>query len=548
MKHLLIMLTLVFSFATEAKVYQLLETKLLTGDVVEKYEEENRITVKFLVPTMETEEDKSYGILSENFEKVVVKGLSNTMEVSRPSLPYYSFIIKGAPGDFKVNLKKGKAFTVKGLKPSPARELPCRCAKDKNLNPNIDVFKYEEGRGLYSVEYLGDFRGQRLSKVVVSPAKYREGKFEIYPQMEMTLTKVKGGGINFDMDKASDEIKNNKNYLIVSASHLMTASEEVAEYKRSQGYKVKVVDLKTIGKTSEKLKAFLHEEYKRNGYNFALLVGHETTMPTEYVSTSSDAETPSDTAFFTMGGNGDIIPDVFYGRIVADKPSEVRNQLKKIKEYDFRTYRDGSGKNHFVGIASDEGANPSDVEYMEGYLKEFSDVFRTKGSLFLQERSNSNSRNINKALNEGANWLSYIGHGSGDSWSSVNRGDYNSYHIKSLSPDVVKPIIIDVACQNGRFTYEGRLGERFMNETKDGSPIGAVAYYGGSVDISWHPPAVMARGINQAIADQGINTLGEALLKGQLYLLENFDDREAAEENLLWYHLFGDPSMKVSFK
>lgn len=546
MKHF-IWLTLLVSISANSKVYQLLEHKLYATEVVSKEMKGKGVTVKFTIPSFESEEDKSYGILKNNFSTVEVKGLENTKEVSRAALPYYSFIVKGAPGELKVSLKKGKAFTIKSFNPAPAKELPCRCAKDKNLNPNIDFSKYQEGRGLYSVEYLGDFRGQRLSKVTVSPMKFRDESFEVYPELEFSLTHIKGSDIEYDISKIEKTGKSNKHFLMVAASHLMAASAELAEYKRSLGFKVKLVNLNTVGKTSEKLKSFLHEEYKRNNYTYALLIGHENSMPTEYVSTSSDAETPSDLKYFTMGPGDDLIPDVFYGRIVADKASEVLLQLKKIQEYDKRSYRQTAGRDHFVGIASDEGSDPTDVEYMEGFAREFEAAFTIKKSFFFQERSDSNSRNINKALNDGASWLSYIGHGSGESWSSVNRGDYNTTHIKELKAGVVKPVIIDVACQNGRFTYEGRLGERFMNESKNGQPIGAVAYYGGSVDISWHPPAVMARGINKAIGTEGVKELGMALLKGQLYLLENYDDRAAAEENLKWYHLFGDPSMKLSF-
>lgn len=546
MKPLLLLLILV-SIQAQAKTYQLLDNKLHSAEAVEKTSLKNEVLVKFMVPSFEANEDKSYGLIKDSFQNLVFKGLENTKEVSKAALPYYSFIVKGVPTDFKVSLTKGTAFTVKGLKPAPAKELPCRCAKDKNLNPNIDLTKYEEGRGLYKIEYLGDFKGVQLSKVTLSPTKYKNGEFEVYPKIEFSLKSKAGKGIDFNINSLPLNSKTQKNYLMVSASHLVKATNELADYKRSQGFKVKVVDLKTIGKTSEKLKSFFHEEYKRTGYSYALLVGHEESMPTEYIATSSDAETPSDLKFFTMGGADDLIPDVFYGRIVANSAADVRNQLAKIKEYDQRSYSNASGTNHFVGIASDEGADPTDVEYMEGFAKEFVDVFNTKATYFFQEASNSNSRNINKALNSGASWLSYIGHGSGTSWSSVNRGDYNTSHIKELTPGIVKPVIIDVACQNGRFTFEGRLGERFMNETKNGAAIGAVAYYGGSVDISWHPPAVMAKGINQAIAKEGVKGLGEALLKGQLYLLANYDDRAAAEENLVWYHLFGDPSMNLNF-
>lgn len=546
MKQLLVLLIFV-SFQVQGKTYQILDNKIYSGEVVQKTITPKGVTVKFLVPSFEANPDKSYGLIKDSFQNLKFKGLENTKEVSKASLPYYSFILKGIPSDFSVTLNKGKAFTVKGLKPAPAKELPCRCAKDKNLNPNVDILKYEKGRGLYKIEYLGDFKGVHLSKVTLSPSKYKNGLFEVYPMIEFSIKSAARSSIDFNISELPLNTKSQKNYLIVSAPKLVKASKEFAEYKRGQGFKVKVVDLKSIGKTSAKLKTFFHEEYKRNGYDFALLIGHEESMPTEYIETSSDAQTPSDLKYFTMGGDDDLIPDVFYGRIVASSESDVRNQLFKIKEYDQRSYSDDSGKNHFVGIASDEGADPTDVEYMEGFAKEFVDVFKTKVTYFFQEASNSNSRNINKSLNTGASWFSYIGHGSGTSWSSVNRGDYNTSHIKELNPGIVKPVIIDVACQNGRFSNDGRLGERFMNETNNGEAIGAVAYYGGSVDISWHPPAVMAKGINQAIAKHGVKGLGESLLKGQLYLLANFDDRAAAEENLIWYHLFGDPSMNIKF-
>ena len=56
-----------------------------------------------------------------------------------------------------------------------------------------------------------------------------------------------------------------------------------------------------------------------------------------------------------------------------------------------------------------------------------------------------------------------------------------------------------------------------MNVGPFGGHKGATAYYGGSVDISWHPPAIMAVGINRALAKKEAKTLGEILLLGQLY-------------------------------
>jgi len=74
---------------------------------------------------------------------------------------------------------------------------------------------------------------------------------------------------------------------------------------------------------------------------------------------------------------------------------------------------------------------------------------------------------------------------------------------------------------------------------------GAVAYYGGSVDISWDPPAIMAIGINKAVSENNQRRLADVIFEGQSYLLENMDDIDSALENLVWYHLQGDPLLNL---
>ena len=111
-----------------------------------------------------------------------------------------------------------------------------------------------------------------------------------------------------------------------------------------------------------------------------------------------------------------------------------------------------------------------------------------------------------------------------------------------------QPVVIDVACQNG-ILKKGYLGETFMNAVDSrGDSIGAAMYLGGSVNISWHPPAIMARGIVKRVIEQKLATIGDAYLAGQLYLLENHTDVEAVRDNFEWYHLFGEPSSNLYFR
>ena len=87
-----------------------------------------------------------------------------------------------------------------------------------------------------------------------------------------------------------------------------------------------------------------------------------------------------------------------------------------------------------------------------------------------------------------------------------------------------------------------------MNEHAKGVPLGALAYYGGSVDITWDPPAIMAVAIGKFLREKSNSKkLFSLLLQGQFSLLATYDDLDLALENLIWYHLFGDPSLSLRF-
>ena len=120
---------------------------------------------------------------------------------------------------------------------------------------------------------------------------------------------------------------------------------------------------------------------------------------------------------------------------------------------------------------------------------------------------------------------------------------YTTTHIAQVSnKSVVKPIVIDVACQNGRL-ISANLGSNFMKVGPDAN--GAVAYYGGSVNISWHPPAIMAQGIAFEQLSKNYPYLGQALLAGQLYLAGKWANKAEVVDNMEWYHLQGDPGLAI---
>ena len=56
----------------------------------------------------------------------------------------------------------------------------------------------------------------------------------------------------------------------------------------------------------------------------------------------------------------------------------------------------------------------------------------------------------------------------------------------------------------------------------------------------------MAVGISELLSEQTYDRLGDLLLAGQLYLANNHSAEDEVIENFKWYHLQGDPTLKLN--
>tara|TARA_Y100001954_G_C15827547_1_gene613055 strand:- start:3735 stop:5462 length:1728 start_codon:yes stop_codon:yes gene_type:complete len=509
--------------------------------------------VRFSLKSANLMDSKSNKFLGDGkFTDLVFPRLKNTDEINKPRLPYLALFMEGRPSDFIVDVREGPVKKVSNILPRPNLKLPCRCLKEGDEIEPLDRETYEdEFNELYEIDYLGDFRGIEISRIKLYPSRYdgMDRELFVYPKIEFSI---------FDKSKnivASHEVKDllevdsvtNKKFVVVGPERFFEALEPWKKWKEEQGFKVKLISLEGLGQSAKDVKSFFRSEYKRDAFSWALLLGHEEIMPTNYVKTDSHDKTPSDLDYFTMGGLRDNIPDVFYGRFVVDSLQDLEVQVLKTIQFEKGAYANKSGYKRQIGIASDEGYDPTDVEYLKNMQNPLEKAFGLRPYKFLQEKINSTPENINKVLNKGAIWLNYIGHGEGSTWPSLHSRSYHSNDVKNIDgKGKVKPVIIDVACQNGRFSFDNRLGERFLNETKgNDSLIGAVAYYGGSVDISWHPPAKMAVIINQILAKGKSTHLGKLLFNGQMELFKKHSTKKEVIDNLKWYHLLGDPSLRI---
>lgn len=472
--------------------------------------------------------------LNTTFVQMKIDGFETDKTLGAPELPVKTWLIKGTPEQIKVQFKKNKIESIAG-RPAPVQEQDCRCDTNKVKVFSYRADLYEKSSPDVQVNYLGAFRGQAISQVNVRLADYNaaSGQVELVTNAEIVVNTSE-----FSLPRGGD----NKDYLIVTTPQLADGVNDFVNWKRSRGYNVSVETVASPNNTTAAVQALIKQSYQK-GADFVIIVGDESTIPMFRAATSGSAQTPSDLLYYTMDGGDDYVPDMYSSRIVASTAAQVQAQLAKSIEFEQRSFADASGLNKFIGIASNEGSKPSDDEYVTAIEAKYTEVLKsTIVHLKQNDAVNSKPGVLNSHFNSGAAWLTYLGHGSGTSWPSMALA-YTTANIAQVSnKSVVKPIIIDVACQNGRL-ISANLGSQFMKVGPDAN--GAVAYYGGSVNISWHPPAVMAQGIAYEQLSKNYPHLGEALLAGQLYLAGKWANKAEVVDNMEWYHLQGDPGLAI---
>lgn len=537
MKSLLTTTLLAFSFSTSAAVIQLAQQA--TGVSSVRHTETKSVgnaihEIQFNINQLVAEPSMAhpkYTLLSE-------QNIAFSKNLGEARLPYKSLVVQGAPEEIEVVIDEQDEVIVPVLS-VPGQPEDCRCASKQNKWLELT----SAPNSLYKVESLGSYRGQALSRVTIYAAAtdLERSETKFYPHLRAQITSPASLDSVF-----ADQLDAAYDYLIVTPKALLDGLSDFVAYKSSKGLRIKTETVENIGGTVAALTAYFKSEYQSSRYKYALIVGTDDLVPNHKVSTSGSSQTPSDYPYFLMDSN-DIVPDVQYGRVVASTVQEVARQTGKWMRYENHAYELGQYLK-MIGIASNEGSNPSDNEYVTGMENDLKGAFGTVASHFYQNDATSKPQNINDAFNKGSSFLVYLGHGSGTSWASTGQ-TYAVSHIKQINnANVLMPFVLDVACQNG-ILKKNYFGETFMNATNSkGEGIGASMYLGGSVNISWHPPAIMARGFVKKTIANGLNKIGDAILAGHLYLMENHSEIEEVKDNFEWYHLFGEPSAPIYFK
>ncbi len=371
--------------------------------------------------------------------------------------------------------------------------------------------------------------------------------------------------------------ENSADYIVIFHPDFGDAIKPLLDYRKSQGLRVMGVSTQDIYDefgygmmSAEAIRDFLayaYANWQRPAPGFVLLVGDGTYDMRHYLADSADTflppylavvdptmgETAADNRFVSLTA-GDILPDMHVGRLPANTPAETTAMVDKILVFENSSSHDAWAKNILFVTDNLEGGGGNFYELSDaiadGYIdpptnsvKLIPETYR-RTKLYLDRTCSSGSdcrQKMTNALNQdGALFVSYIGHGAKTFWAQERIWDVNA--ASQMTNGNKYPIMLPMTCNEGYF-IEPAQGFRSTSEASLRLPHrGAIA--------SWAPTGYglsaghdyLERGFFLSIFHGAANQLGPATTAGKLYLAANAPSKQY-QDLIDTFLLMGDPAL-----
>lgn len=301
----------------------------------------------------------------------------------------------------------------------------------------------------------------------------------------------------------------NLEYLIVTHPDFEDAADTLADWKNEKGIRTVVQDLDTTGWTVEEIDTYVSNAYSLSGgtLKYLLIMGDSDYVPVSYYEVCADGSTTCTTLdiasdLFYAEFDGDIYPELAYGRIPSNTLDEAYAAVDKILSYEqdppsnfyyyqnftFAGYFQDNGSDGGSAVANDGIDDRSFIETMEtvrdALLLEGKTVDRiyTPGSSYLTTNPDGpqyyedgttplpadllvqydaggtnigfpwdgDTTQIVDDFNSNRSLLFHRDHGNYNGWSSPT---LHSSDLSSLT-NTSFPVLFNVSCLTGRYDHE----------------------------------------------------------------------------------------------
>lgn len=338
---------------------------------------------------------------------------------------------------------------------------------------------------------------------------------------------------------------NDGTLIIISYKDWLAQAETWADYRRSQGMAVKVVDIEDVFDefsygvvNADAIRSFL--SYAKNNWRtapgYVLLLGDATYDPKNYTGNAAANYIPTrlvDTIYNETGSdesladfNNDGLAEIPIGRIPVRNAAGVTLALNKVMTYESNI---GTAFNRGAVFASDL-PNGYDFEALSGRLRDQLPNYIPR-VMINRAQTGAHDTLINE-INAGKMMVNYSGHGNVSLWAA--NSFFNNTNAANLT-NTSTSIFTMLTCLNGYFIQPNdTLGEVLLKNPNGG----AVSAWASTGLTTPDVQEVMALRFYNQVALGNITRLGDLVKDAKSTI--NF----GRDVRLSWV-LLGDPTLKV---
>ncbi|MCK4225039.1 MAG: peptidase C25 [candidate division Zixibacteria bacterium] len=425
--------------------------------------------------------------------------------------------------------------------PQPIPKTGMRAPREQVQNDEIyesvelypaSSFSYTVGAGI-----KGDERIIFL-KVHCYPVRYSPG-LNILSYSESVDIRV-----SYDEPVVPISFPDDYDMVIIAPSMFSEELQPLIDHKNSRG-------VQTILKTTEEIyaeymgrdepeqiKYFIKDAIETWGVRFVLLVGGASQLPGRYTHIyfeydyqdywvflsdlyyadvyddslnfsswdSNDNDVFGEYNWYGNYDDVDLYPDVYLGRLACVNENEVITCVNKIITYETGEAHTQDWFTNLVLMGGDslpgDEEQIDEGEYVNQHVMDTLDwfipvrVWASNGLLF-------DAANISDAINNGAGFVFFNGHGNTTVWAThphesyqwIPPGYYTNSHINALTNGGKLPIVVSDACYHCQYDAAPYcFGWTFVTNPNGGS----IAYLGGTdIDVSYGGVDIVTKGIER---------------------------------------------------
>jgi hypothetical protein len=511
-----------------------------------------------------------------------------TNESGSPELAYISKIL-AIPDEASISydiIKIGEIQTFENIHIKPAQKSMFEGMPETGFLENNDIY---ESSDFYPNQYAQlespkIFRDFRITRLSIYPMRYISSRNELEVVTSMTIRINYGSGKTenikttdkkdiapsfgsiyrntiFNYKEVLDRAYGGKEaghdlMLCIMPDIFYDSFQTYAEWKRQSGIDIHITKFSDIGANGTNpitIKNHITDAYHNWAVppTYVLIVGDDGVFPKKIV-TLDGWSFPNEDFFVEIDGN-DFFPEMMIGRFTNQEDYRMQVMINKFLKYETEPYTEDP-EWFKKGVCCSNNAQLSqvttkrftrDVMLYDGGFTSV-DTLMSDGDPYYGIPCSMDNSDVINAINDGRSYLNYRGEGWSSGWWA-NCTPLQTSDISTLNNGEKLTFVTSIGCGVAMFDAPGGncFGEEWVEMGTLTNPKGGVAFIGPTSNTHTTYNNKIDKGIYVGMFREAMDTPGQALLRGKLYLYNVYGTDPYVEYHYKIYCVLGDPSIHI---